>query len=264
MLETLTVVSRERHGGKFWMVPNNFGYASTSHIVSLSTQEIGQAARALPLAFLASDAGMTLVAVLGLEPGSNPFVAPNGNWAGAYVPAALRGYPFKLVRPSDSSDNLVLAVHETAETVSADPTAGTPFFEGEAAHPKTQGMLQFLMNVESGIASTRQASSVLQSANVLEPWPISMKAGETTRAVNGLFRVSEVALKALPDEQFLALRAVLPLAYAQLISMQNLSALERLSVMHAAYQQQKANEQATYFAPDVEDEKFDWKSIIGD
>ena len=264
MRETINVVSRERHGDKYWRAPGNFGHVATWHVVPVSAQEIANAARALPLGFVASDAGMTLVAVLGLEPETNPFVAPNGNWAGAYVPAALRGYPFKLVRPSDSSDNLILAVHETAETVSVDPTAGTQFFEGEAAHPKTQEMLQFLMNVESGIASARQASSVLQSANVLEPWPISMKAGETTRAVNGLFRVSEVALKALPDEQFLALRAVLPLAYAQLISMQNLSALERLSVMHAAYQQQKANEQATYFAPDVEDEKFDWKSIIGD
>ena len=63
--------------------------------------------------------------------------------------------------------------------------------------------------------------------------------GDGEKPVTGLHRIDEVALNGLSDDQFLQVRkaSALPIAYAQLISMGQTTALERLVILQESLQQ---------------------------
>jgi hypothetical protein len=64
---------------------------------------------------------------------------------------------------------------------------------------------------------------------------LSIKQGEQSVSVNGLYRIDEAALNALGNKAFLALRrsGALPVAYAQLLSMNQMGVLQRLLQIQA-------------------------------
>src|SRR5690554_4488223 len=99
------LVTRDRHGAKKWLRHKGFGFAAAMNVLPIAAAELSHAARALPIAFI-SEGGKTVpVVILGLQPGQNYFVAPDGRWVGLYTPAALRGYPFRLGRTNAAGDN---------------------------------------------------------------------------------------------------------------------------------------------------------------
>ena len=75
--------------------------------------------------------------------------------------------------------------------------------------------------------------NALADAGLITPWEINLKQGEEVVPVEGLFSVDEAALNKLDDDDFLAIRkgGGLALAYAQLLSMNQLVVLERLGVL---------------------------------
>jgi hypothetical protein len=165
------------------------------------------------------------VAVLGVEPNRNLFVGEDGRWLGGYVPAALRGYPFVLGRGADGRQ--MLCVDEASALVTDGPE-GERFFEDDATlSPAVRQTLDFLTRIEQSRVVTATACGVLQGRNLIEPWPITLKTHQAERRIEGLFRVNEGALNALEDDAFVSLRkaGALPLAYAQLLSMQQLRVL---------------------------------------
>ncbi len=268
MEKQLVAVSRQKHFGKAWNAPASYTFAGATNLAPLSAQEIGHAARSLPLAFVQSEGTPVLVALLGLLPGQNLFVAPQGQWLGTYIPAVLRAYPFTLASTAQGNDQLALAVEETSGLIGEQEAGGTPFFaeDGQTPHPKTQAMLEFLLQVRRGAEAARNAVAALDAAGVIEPWPISLKDGENTKALSGISRINEKALNALPDDAFLTLKraGALPVAYAQLIAMPNFAILERLTKSQAALKQRQIAEEAKLFMPAMEDEKFDWDSLFKD
>jgi hypothetical protein len=82
---------------------------------------------------------------------------------------------------------------------------------------------------------TQAAVDVLVAANLVQPWPLSIKQGEQNVPVTGLYRIDEAALNTLENEAFLTLRrsGALPVAYAQLLSMNQLVVLQQLSQIQA-------------------------------
>jgi len=77
---------------------------------------------------------------------------------------------------------------------------------------------------------------------LIQPWPINLQQGDQVVAVEGLFRIDEAAMNALPDEDFLKLRSTgaFAVAYAQLLSMTQLSALQKLDQIQAELKAQAA------------------------
>ncbi len=75
----------------------------------------------------------------------------------------------------------------------------------------------------------------LADAGLIEPWPLSVREGEATKQIDGLFRVAESRLNELTDDAFSALRrtGALPVAYAQLFSMGHFEKLGELTEAHA-------------------------------
>jgi hypothetical protein len=203
-------------------------------------EELVDAALALPTAFLPEGGGYTMAAVLAFEQNRNLLVAPDGRWLGRYVPAALRTYPFAIGRTEDGNE--VLCIDESSGLLASDGQGERLFEEDGTLAPAVAEIMQLLANIEANRKLTAAACAALQSANLIEPWPIALKTNEAEKRIEGLFRISEAALNALPEAQFAALRnhGALMVAYAQLFSMRNLPSLAHLAQAAAAKPAQTA------------------------
>lgn len=229
----LTVISRENHAGKRWKRYTSYSFAAADAVAPLVAQELPRACLVLPVGFVKTEGGYQIVAVQGLQPGKNLWVAPDGRWLNTYVPAIYRGYPFVLANTEEGQR--VLCVREDSGLVS--DAEGEMFFdeEGKPAKP-VQDVLNFLDQVSANGQLTARLCALLDEHQLIQPWEIQVKADNGEQKVQGLFRVDEAALNALPIDAFDALRqgGALPLVYCQLLSMQHLPRLGQLASQHAA------------------------------
>jgi hypothetical protein len=232
--QQLTAISAENFSGKAWRRYTGYAFAAGETLIPLVVAELAQAVPAMPLAFIQSGEGFQLVAVTALQPGTNLFVAPDGRWLGAYVPAALRGYPFRLVKPQDREES-VLCIDEASGLVVEAGQGETFFDEDGQASKALRDVLDLLSQVERSRMATQTAVDALAAAGLVQAWPLNIQQGEQNVPVTGLYRIDEAALNALENEAFLTLRALgaLPVVYAQLISMNQLAVLQQLSQIQA-------------------------------
>ena len=233
MTQQLSVISRDQHAGKRWKRYTSYAFAVKDAVAALVVQELPRACLSLPIGFVKSNDAFLLVALQGLQPGKNLWVAPDGRWLGGYVPAAYRGYPFVLANTDDG--RRVLCVREESDLVN--DSDGELFFdeEGNAAKP-VQDVLKFLEQVSNNGVLTTRLTALLAEHGLIQPWNIQLKSDGGEQNVQGLYRVDEAALNALPTESFDALRkaGALPMIYCQLLSMQHLQKLGQLAEQHAA------------------------------
>lgn len=222
-------ISRERHRGKSWLRPPNFAFAGQEAVVPVALSELAQAALALPLGFSEFDGRLRLVALLSVLPSQNLFLDQGGNWLGTYIPAWLRLYPFRLVA-SGTDNERVLCVDEESGAIIDAPAKGEPIFgaNGDLGPTVTQ-VLGVLSELENSRKMTDTAVDLLFQLKVIREWPITIRTDQGEKRVSGVNRIDEAVLAALPDAAFLSLRqtAALPISYAQLLSMGNLTTLSR-------------------------------------
>ena len=221
-------ITRERHCQQRWKRYTNYRFAAADSVVPLVATELPRAVTSLPIAFIEQDEGYVPVAVLGLQPGNNLFVAPDWRWIGHYIPAAVRSYPFRLAQTEDGQQ--VLCIDEDSGLVS-ESTVGEFFFadDGQPAQ-STLDILNFLTQIEQSRAITSGACAVLQKHALICPWPISLKTSNGDQQIAGLFQIDEDALNQLSQEELLEVRnaGALPIAYCQLLSKQHLPVLGQL------------------------------------
>jgi hypothetical protein len=235
VMVNIVPVDSERHKGKGWRCQTAYGFAATEALVPLVGVDFARAAIAMPIAFIEQSGRYLPVAVMSPVQGRNFFVAPNGQWLGSYVPAALRSYPFSLGRV-EGSDRVVLCIDEDSgwvidSGVNADVTK---FFEEDGSpSAATKATLDFLQQVERGRSITDLAVAALTEARVILPWPLTVQDGNQQVQINGLYRIDEAALNALDNETFLKLRraSALVIAQMQLISMQTIGVFTQLQAV---------------------------------
>ena len=228
------VVSRESHGQKKWLRFNGYGFAGADAQAPIVGAELARAALSMPCAFLEQSGRYTLVAVLSLIPGRNMFVGPGERWLGPYVPAWLRAYPFRVL-PQQGTDKVVLCVDEESGLVVERGAAGEEFFDAEGnPAPALKPVFEALMEVERSRRATDLAVAALAQAGVIRPWQLKVKTNQGDQAIGGLHGVDAAALGALPDDEFVKLRATsaLPIAYAQMLSAGQLGVFEYLGRLH--------------------------------
>ncbi len=226
-------VSRERHATSRWRTSAGLAMAARNHIVPVTMVEMSTAAVYFPLCFVQAKDAFTPAAILGLQPGRNLFVSPKGGWLAAYMPLAFRTMPFSLRQTPDGQP--VLVVDEEQVTDSQGPE-GQDFYdrEGKPAAAVTEVMRALNLQAQSGVLTAR-ACAALQQHGLIQPWPVTLKTPQGEKTLQGIFKIDDKALDALPDEAFLSLRQnqALPLAYYQLLSIQHFPLLGRLSEAHA-------------------------------
>ena len=240
-MPNLTPLSREAHANTRWRRYSDYRFAQADAVAPLVIAEVPRAALALPLAFVPSAEGANtqptafqLVALQGLQPGRNLWVAPDGRWLAAYVPACYRSYPFALARTAE--DQRVLCIDADSGLLGAEQ--GEPLFDSQGQPTEAvKGVLQFLQQIDAARPITAQATAVLQAHGLIQPWPIVLKSEQGDRPVQGLYRVDEAALLKLPAEALAAVRDAggLTLAYAQLLSSQHVQTLVKLAELHAQH-----------------------------
>jgi len=238
-MPNIQVISRERHGKQYWQRVPHYKFAATDALCSLTIQELPKAMLTMPIALFKTEESYTPVLIQGLGPGKNLYVAANGNWVTGYIPAAYRGYPFVLANAEEGKR--VLCYNEDSGLLS--DTSGEPFFI-EAGEPTEdiKSILNFLSQVDDNRLQTQHICAMLQKHNLIQPWPIKLKDGETEKNLEGLYRIDEAALNQLPSDSLAEVRNAggLLLAYCQLLSMQHLPLLSQLTEAHAKADAQQA------------------------
>ena len=263
---SVKLVNKADHIGRTWSRPANYFFASSETVAALAAAEVARAALAMPIAFVSREEDVLPVAVLGFRPSQNLFVAPDGRWAGTYIPAAFRAYPFVLAK--SGNEQFSLCVDEGSGLLDSD-IGGEPFFcdDGNPAKAIADTM-EFLVKTRHSYDAVTLAAGVLKAHGLLEAWPIKVKDGEQEQDVSGLLRVNEKSLNMLEGDALFALSkaGALALAYAQLLSMQNIHLLSRLSQARVAAQNrvEQSHHQRPYFIDTEKEETFDWNSILSE
>jgi hypothetical protein len=217
-------VSRERHGAKKWRRHTSYAFARADDVAPIVGAELSKAALGMPCVFVEQEGRYKLAALLSLVPGRNMFVGPDGRWLGAYIPAGLRFYPFRLL-PQEGADDAVLCVDEQSGLVMDADAGGEPFIDADGKlAPPLRLVLNGLTQLERSQRATAVAVASLVEACVIRPWQVKLKTEIGQRSAIGLHCVDEGALGRLGDDAFIRLRATsgLSVAYAQLLSMGNL------------------------------------------
>ncbi len=231
-MPTIAPISRERHGVRRWKRYTNYAFAAADAIAPLVNHELPRAALALPIAFSTQGDDVIPVAVLGLLPGQNLMVAPGGNWAGPYIPALYRAFPF-LIAPVGGRDVLCIDEDSGLLTVGAE---GEAFFDdtGGPSKPVAE-IFAFLQQLGASRKPTLEACAALKRYGLIQAWPITFATPAGERRVEGLSRIDETALNALPGPAFLEVREAggLAMAYCQLLSTQHLPLLAKLAAARA-------------------------------
>jgi len=267
-MNAIRPITFDQFGSKRWRGAPDYRFAATASIAPVAAAELAKAVHVYPLAFVEIEGSWSLVAVLGLKPGQNLFVAPSGKWATSYIPAAFRSHPFRLARTE--AGEYALCVDEASGLV-VDGTEGAPFFDDSGR--VTEGVskvFDFLVQTARSREATNAACATLAQHGVIEPWPVKIQDGDQERQVGGLNRINETALNGLSDDAFLALRraGALPIAYAQLLSMGNLATLGRLADLHRKAQAQIAAQAAATQNLDLDqvfsnNSTVDWSKLTG-
>jgi len=238
-------VSRERHAMQRWQPSSGYRFAAQEAVVPLVAGELSKAMMSLPIAFIEQSGGYVPAAVLSLIPGKDLFVAESGSWAGDYIPSALRSFPFRLGNTSDGQQ--VLCIDEDSGLISDGPE-GEPFFNEDGTPVQAiLDIINFLNQVEQNHQHTVTACLVLHKYHLIRPWLINLKSDTGEQAINGLFQIDEAALNQLSAEALLEVRnaGALPIAYAQLFSMQHLPLLGQMIEAHGVAVAQSLQQLAT-------------------
>jgi hypothetical protein len=256
----LAAITLERHGSlALKPLETYYSFAARDSLIPVVAAELSQLVPMIPLAFLPSEQSYLLVAVASLHPGSNLYVAPaSGQWLGAYVPAALRAYPFRMVVPAEG-EAPVLCIDEDSGLL-APKGQGMEFFDAAGKPTKSiQDIADFLAQIERNRRATQAAVDALSAAGVIQPWPLQTEKDGEPVPVNGLFRIDESALNALDAETLKGLgeKGALAIAYAQLFSMNQLSVLQKLQPMR---EQLQAKAQAAQQAAGASDLNLEFLS----
>lgn len=224
-MANIQVVSKEIHSDKRWRRTKGFKFAKNDSICPLVLSELPAAMMKLPIAFIQREDRYYLVAVQGLLPDKNTFVADDGSWLGDYVPAQYRAHPFLLARNEDGAE--ILCLQGDAQLVEADDE-GEDFFDKEGDPVASiKEILQFLESVSLSQKAALDACEILKQESLFTPWKIQLETDEGERNVEGLFKIDEEAISKLSAESLINLRdaGVFGVIYCQLLSMQNIHTL---------------------------------------
>jgi len=219
-----TPLTPETHANSYWQRFTNYQFTANSHTAPLVAAELSVAVQAFAMAFIRINGHYDIVAILSPTPAENYYINSQGQWLGGYVPSCFRGYPFSL----DSSGQL--CIDEESGLIHA--TEGEALFDSAGQlTPQVAAVRDFLQKIQQNKTITDLSIAALVDAGLIKEWPLTLKINGVDVVTSGLYRIDDAKLNTLDDAAFLKLRTTqsLPVAYAQLFSMGNISHFEKLA-----------------------------------
>jgi len=222
-------VTFAKHGKKRWLHFSSYAFATRTSVVPLMLNEIRSAASAFPIGFVKHQNNCFPVAILGLEAQTNVFVDEQGQWLGAYAPAAFRAWPFS-VSHAERGEKL-LCVDEDSGLIIDGPDGEAFFNEDQTPSEALQGVTRFLARFTQDRDPSLGACSALEAAGLLQPWTAAVRIGSRQWTMDQFLRIDEEALNKLRPSTLASLHNVgaIALAYSQLHSMAQLALVGRLA-----------------------------------
>lgn len=209
----------------------SLNFAKDINSLPLTLPEIAMAAPELPVVFSGGDNVVPTV-ITGLKDGQNLVINDEGKWMGRYVPAFLRRYPFVFSK-AEAGDTFTLCVDESYDGWNKDGSGERLF---DANGEQTQylgGVLNFLQEYQAHFNQTQSFCERLKALDLLEPVTATYEiAGANKMSLGGFFAVNRQKLKALPQEELMAMlsRDELELIYLHLFSLNKFNHLVELMV----------------------------------
>jgi hypothetical protein len=236
----LVAVNNSTHSQKVWRRPAGYQFIAKESLTPIVLGEAQQVGSRMPIAFVEQKGRYAPMGMMCPVPKQNLFVGPDGQWLGGYVPASLTSYPFRLMR-REGSEQMTLCIDEDSGLVKDADEKGENFFTADGKpSPSVSQLMEFLRRIESSRMATELATASLAEAGVIERWPLQVQVGDKKAGISDLYRVNESALSGLDDEAFLKLRktGALRLAYAQIMSMQQIVRFDQLMRLRQQLAQQ--------------------------
>jgi hypothetical protein len=207
-----------------------FAFAATSHIIPAVVDEFASAARFMPIVFIPAAPHPSPVFLVGARTGQNLYVDGDGKWIDPYVPAFVRRYPFMLGTSEAASS--VICIDDKYEGLRQKGAGDRLFAEDGADTPLLQECARL---TETYFAAAKRTETFLETLAALQllrsvTIEIRTESGAST-ALHGFLTIDETRLNALPDANFLKLRAdgFLSAIYAHLFSLTAVDRLRQLS-----------------------------------
>ncbi|AMO23971.1 SapC family protein [Ramlibacter solisilvae] len=201
--ERPVLLDRDKH--RRWRVTagSGFAFARKANSICLAGVEFGEAMKEYAIVFTRmASRRIAPVAMLGLRSRENLFVEDDGRWAGQYVPAFLRRYPFVLAH---LGEQLAVCIDEAHTGLHQD--RGEPLFDAQGGDtPLLANALEFLQRFQQEFARTEAFCQRLEQAGLLREMDAKAELADgRSFTVNGLLVVDEPRLMALPDAVALSL-----------------------------------------------------------
>jgi len=223
-------VSSERHRG--WSVRSgrNYLFAKHTNSVPLTALEFTNAAADHPIVFAGQDDDIMPLAILGIEDGQNLCVDDEGNWAGKYIPAFVRRYPF-VFSTTDDGQRFTLCIDEDFSGCNQDGE-GERLFDSTGERTQYLGnVLNFLQEYQAHFNRTKAFCGKLKDLDLLEPMQAQFTLPSGRKAsLTGFMTINREKLRNLPGDTLAELSKTgeLELMYTHLQSMRNFSAMTSL------------------------------------
>jgi hypothetical protein len=212
-------------------VANPFSFLADTHLVPLTVDEFGLAAVCYPIIF--DTQTKTPLAVMGLRPGMNVFLGPDGSLdPEVYLPAFARRYPFLPIiananeqqQPS-AEDRVLVCIDRAAKMLSSTPEL--PFFEGDKPSRYTQEAIQFCREFDMLGRRTSEFVKLMDQHNLFELTPLALPRAKPDGTpdepvkIGEYLRIDEKKLNALSKDTYIDLRdrGVSAVMHAHLLSL---------------------------------------------
>ncbi|MFZ4537120.1 SapC family protein [Propionivibrio sp.] len=228
-------LNKENHG-KLRLKPiKNFAFSAKTNSVPLVVGEFIDAARELPILFVkGADESFLPVALLGLREAENLFVKADGRWAGRYLPAFIRRYPFV---PAEAGDGqMLICFDENAECLSE--TEGDLLFDENGLSPVLKNVMALLQGYQDEALRTQAFCKRLADCNLLVESNAQARLGDGSDCrLSGFYVVDQNRLQVLDKEKIHAFfsSGELSLIYAHLHSLGNLQHLVEKLTAHVGH-----------------------------
>jgi hypothetical protein len=219
------VLNRETHKNlKLKPVPS-YAYAANTNSVPLAGNEFAQAARQLPILFIAdAQQNPFPIALLGLRKDENLFVDEKGKWDGNYVPAFIRRYPYVLGE-KDQPDDFNVCIDE--EFPGFNEKEGEPLFNDDGTEAEgLKRAVQFLNAYQQESRRTEAFCLELKRLDLLVPQKVTVTPKDSPQyTMDGFSVVDEARLLKLDDAEAgkLLKSGYLGWIYAHLLSTHNIT-----------------------------------------
>ncbi|WP_130536257.1 SapC family protein [Thiomicrorhabdus indica] len=249
-------LSSKLHNGYGYAPVKPFEFAQSSNFIELNSAEVAKLIGLMPMLFqVIRSEGSTMIR-FGLASGlgeENCLVHPvNGKFLLPYVPAALRAYPFRLIKAKAQGEDKpqeMLAVFQAEVDKAFAKGQGEAILADGKLTEKGKGVMTFLDQLNQRVAVDQKALHSVLESGILIPMNIQVKLSEDSEQTQtvrpDLFRVDEGKLRELSAEtlQTLQRTGAMGFIYAHLLSMDKFQNLQKAVEVHSKLKQQaNANE----------------------